>query len=91
MTDTRTASHNLPAHQCLQGAHLSIAGGLEKALLRAAALDCTALQIFTKNASLLSFQVLAFLVKICTRLYRTADLYQKCQHLERKEAAACGN
>jgi deoxyribonuclease-4 len=51
MTDTRTASPNLPPHQCLLGAHLSIAGGLEKALLRAAALDCTALQIFTKNAS----------------------------------------
>jgi deoxyribonuclease-4 len=37
--------------QCLLGAHLSIAGGLENALYRAAALGCTALQIFTKNAS----------------------------------------
>jgi deoxyribonuclease-4 len=51
MTDTRTAPRNLAPHQCLLGAHLSIAGGLEKALSRAAALDCAALQIFTKNAS----------------------------------------
>ena len=36
---------------CLLGAHLSIAGGLEKSLYRAAALECSALQIFTKNAS----------------------------------------
>ncbi len=33
------------------GAHFSIAGGLHKALLRAEALDCTALQIFTKNGN----------------------------------------
>ncbi len=33
----------------LLGAHLSIAGGLDKALDRAAALDITALQIFTRN------------------------------------------
>jgi deoxyribonuclease-4 len=35
----------------LLGAHLSIAGGLEKAAYRAQALGCTALQVFTKNAS----------------------------------------
>jgi len=33
------------------GAHLSIAGGLHLALHRAVELDCTALQIFTRNAS----------------------------------------
>ena len=37
--------------QCLLGAHLSIAGGLENALYSAAQLDCSVLQIFTKNAS----------------------------------------
>ena len=51
MTDIWPAPRNPPKHQCLLGAHLSIAGGLEKAISRAAALDCTALQIFTKNAS----------------------------------------
>jgi deoxyribonuclease-4 len=51
MTDTRSALPHLPASQCLLGAHLSIAGGLENALYRAAALGCTALQIFTKNAN----------------------------------------
>ena len=51
MTDTRSALPHHPASQCLLGAHLSIAGGLENALYRAAALDCTALQIFTKNAN----------------------------------------
>jgi deoxyribonuclease-4 len=35
----------------LLGAHFSIAGGLHKALLTAQAYGCTALQIFTKNAS----------------------------------------
>ena len=35
----------------LLGAHFSIAGGLHKALLAAQAYGCTALQIFTKNAS----------------------------------------
>lgn len=33
------------------GVHASIAGGIEKALPRAEALDCGAVQIFTKNAS----------------------------------------
>lgn len=33
------------------GAHLSIAGGLHKALLKARALGCSALQIFTKNGN----------------------------------------
>ena len=35
----------------LLGAHFSIAGGLFKAARQAAALGCTALQVFTKNAS----------------------------------------
>jgi len=35
----------------LLGAHFSISGGLHKALLAAQAYGCTALQIFTKNAS----------------------------------------
>jgi deoxyribonuclease-4 len=35
----------------LLGAHLSIAGGLHKALYRARDLACTALQVFTKNTS----------------------------------------
>lgn len=35
----------------LLGAHFSIAGGLHKAVLTAAQYQCTALQIFTKNAS----------------------------------------
>jgi len=33
------------------GAHLSIAGGLHKAIIRAKSLKCNALQIFTKNAN----------------------------------------
>lgn len=51
MMDTGPASGRRPQGQCLLGAHLSIAGGLENAIYRAAALDCTAVQIFTKNAS----------------------------------------
>ncbi|KPJ78887.1 MAG: endonuclease IV [Deltaproteobacteria bacterium SG8_13] len=51
MTDGRFAAGKFATSQCLLGAHLSIAGGLEKALYRAAALECSALQIFTKNAS----------------------------------------
>ncbi|MFN8512310.1 MAG: deoxyribonuclease IV [Chloroflexia bacterium] len=35
----------------LLGAHLSIAGGLDKAVGRGVGVGCTALQIFTKNAS----------------------------------------
>ncbi len=35
----------------LLGAHVSIAGGLEKAFERAEEVGCTAMQIFTKNAS----------------------------------------
>ncbi len=35
----------------LLGAHVSIAGGLDKAFARGLASDCTALQIFTKNAN----------------------------------------
>jgi deoxyribonuclease-4 len=36
---------------CLLGAHFSIAKGLEKAIFGADRYECTALQIFTKNAS----------------------------------------
>ncbi len=35
----------------LLGAHVSIAGGVEKAFARGAAIGCTAIQIFTRNAS----------------------------------------
>ncbi len=38
-------------HMTLLGAHFSIAGGLHKALFTASKYGCTALQIFTKNAS----------------------------------------
>jgi len=44
----------MPATKSFQqylGAHLSVAGGLHKAPQRAAALGCTALQIFTKNGN----------------------------------------
>ena len=51
MTQARCPADHPSVSQCLLGAHLSIAGGLENALYRAAALNCTALQIFTKNAS----------------------------------------
>lgn len=37
--------------QFLLGAHFSIAGGLQKALIEAAEYGCDALQLFTKNAS----------------------------------------
>jgi deoxyribonuclease-4 len=37
--------------QCLLGAHVSIAGGMPKAIERGLALKCTAIQVFTKNAS----------------------------------------
>lgn len=36
-------------HRLLLGAHISIAGGFEKAIERAESIGCTALQIFTKN------------------------------------------
>ena len=35
----------------LLGAHMSIAGGVDKAIERGAALSCTAIQLFTKNAN----------------------------------------
>jgi len=37
--------------QPLLGAHMSIAGGLEKALLRGQALGCTTIQLFTKSSN----------------------------------------
>ena len=37
--------------QPLLGAHISIAGGLEKALLRGQALGCTTVQLFTKSSN----------------------------------------
>ena len=51
MIQARFCPAHPPERQCLLGAHLSIAGGLENALYRAAALECNVLQIFTKNAS----------------------------------------
>ena len=35
----------------LVGAHVSIAGGIEKAFARGEEIGCTAIQIFTRNAS----------------------------------------
>src|SRR3972149_1144723 len=35
----------------LLGAHMSIAGGVDKAIERGAALSCTAIQLLTKNAN----------------------------------------
>jgi len=40
-----------PGSRLLLGAHMSIAGGLHKAFERGEDLGCTAIQIFTKNAS----------------------------------------
>jgi len=37
------------SHQLLLGAHMSIAGGFEKALIRGESINCTAIQIFTKS------------------------------------------
>lgn len=37
--------------ELLLGAHMSVAGGIEKAIGRGESVGCTALQIFTKNAS----------------------------------------
>lgn len=39
----------MTAHKTLLGAHLSIAGGIEKAFYAGASIDCTALQIFTHS------------------------------------------
>jgi len=50
MVKKLTAKSKRSPHLIL-GAHLSIAGGLHKAIDRAKALKCNALQIFTKNAS----------------------------------------
>ena len=36
-------------HTLLLGAHISIAGGLEQAIYRGESIDCTVIQIFTKN------------------------------------------
>jgi len=36
-------------HRLLLGAHISIAGGLEKAIERGESIDCTVIQIFTKS------------------------------------------
>jgi len=36
-------------HILLLGAHMSISGGLEKAIIRGESIGCTAIQIFTKN------------------------------------------
>lgn len=51
MTRKKAKKKPDPAKPCLLGAHLSIAGGLERALYAAKDYGCTALQIFTKNAS----------------------------------------
>ena len=46
----KNASVSLP-HMILLGAHFSIAGGLHKAVFTASEYECTALQVFTKNAT----------------------------------------
>jgi deoxyribonuclease-4 len=51
MKSIRTKRAKAPAAHPLLGAHFSIAGGLEKALYTAAEYQCTAAQLFTKNAS----------------------------------------
>lgn len=40
-----------PSNPMLLGAHTSIAGGIDKAIERGASLDCTTIQIFTKNSN----------------------------------------
>src|ERR687884_98100 len=47
--DPRPATCDPPQAPLLLGAHMSISGGIEKAVGRG--VGCTALQIFTKNAS----------------------------------------
>ena len=44
-------SERSPGRDLLLGAHMSIEGGIHKALGRGESLGCTAIQIFTKNAS----------------------------------------
>jgi len=48
---TQTDGDRQQKRQILLGAHFSIAGGLHKAVLTASEYGCTALQIFTKNAT----------------------------------------
>jgi apurinic endonuclease APN1 len=48
---TQTDGGRQQKRQILLGAHFSIAGGLHKAILTASEYGCTALQIFTKNAT----------------------------------------
>jgi deoxyribonuclease-4 len=48
---TETDGDRRQKPQILLGAHFSIAGGLDKAILTASEYGCTALQIFTKNAN----------------------------------------
>src|SRR5437016_5090052 len=36
-------------HSLLLGAHMSIAGGLEQAIVRGQSIDCTTIQLFTKS------------------------------------------
>lgn len=40
-----------PSNPMLLGAHTSIAGGIDKAIERGASLNCTTIQIFTKNSN----------------------------------------
>lgn len=49
--ETKPKNQANVSNECLLGAHFSIAGGLERALYEAKDYGCTALQIFTKNAS----------------------------------------
>lgn len=47
----RVVTSKLKSSQILLGAHVSIAGGVHKSTSRAVELKCTAMQIFTKNAT----------------------------------------
>jgi len=51
MSPAQKKTRNQEEERILLGAHFSITGGLHKALLTAQQYGCTALQIFTKNAS----------------------------------------
>jgi len=53
------ASTSLRNHPPRLGAHFSIAGGLDQAVYAAARYGCTALQLFTKNASTWKERILA--------------------------------
>lgn len=46
---TNTRKVSMPRKKLLIGAHMSIAGGYEQALIKGASIGCTAIQLFTKS------------------------------------------